>query len=308
MVQKIIVIVGPTAVGKTDLSLQLAQQVQGEIISGDSMQIYRHLDIGTAKILPEQQQGIQHHLLNIRDVQQSYTVYEFQQAAQQLITEITQRRHVPMVVGGTGFYIKALTQNLQLGGNTSRDQSLKIRQHYEQLLARFGATYLWDLLAQRDRLAAQQIAPTNTRRVIRALEVYDLTGHKFSQQHQQALQQRFLIIGLTADRPSLYQRINHRVDLMVDHGLEQEAYWLYQQKEQVPQAQAAIGYKEWFAYFQGEISRQTAIELIKRNSRRFAKRQLTYFRHQLTVQWYDLLQNPQQVTVVQQVIQHFLEE
>ncbi|UQS82566.1 tRNA (adenosine(37)-N6)-dimethylallyltransferase MiaA [Bombilactobacillus folatiphilus] len=308
MTAKAIVIAGPTAVGKSDLGLQLAHQFDGEIISGDSMQIYRHLDIGTAKIMPAEQQGIPHHLLDICEVDQRYTVYEFQQEAQKLIGEINRRQRVPIVVGGTGFYLNALINNLQLGGVASRDPEFGVRQHFEQLLQTRGAQYLWQLLNQVDPLAAQQINSANTRRVIRALEVVQLTGQKFSQQSQTQPAIDFLVLTLNTKRSVLYQRINQRVDVMLQQGLQKEAEDLYQQRDQVPQAAQGIGYKEWFAYFEQQQSYADTIALIKRNSRRFAKRQLTYFKNQLTSQWYDLIAEPQQQLLIQQVIHHFLEE
>ena len=305
--KKAVVIIGPTAVGKTATSIKLAQKFNGEIISGDSMQIYRHLDIGTAKVKPAEMAGIRHYLLDIRDVEQNYTVYEFQQAAQKLIVQILQQQHLPFIVGGTGFYIKALVDNLNLGGPHTGQQSASIRQQYSQLLELLGKEKLWQILQQRDPQAAAQIAPQNSRRVIRALEVLDATGEPFSQQQQSQAAIEYLIIGLTTKRQLLYQRINQRVDLMLQAGLQTEAAWLYERRNQVPQASQGIGYKEFFPYFAGNITSQEAVTLIKRNSRRFAKRQLTYFRHQLTVHWFDIVRYPQQLQPISALINKFQE-
>lgn len=305
--KKSIVIIGPTAVGKTATSIKLAQKFNGEIISGDSMQIYRHLDIGTSKVKPVEKAGIRHYLLDIRDVDQHYTVYEFQQTAQKLIIKILQQQHLPFIVGGTGFYIKALVDNLNLGGPRTGLQSAQIRQKYSKLLELFGAENLWQMLLKRDPKSAARISPQNSRRVIRALEVLDITGKQFSQQWQKQTEFEYLVIGLTTKREILYQQINQRVDLMLKAGLKSEAAWLYEISEKVPQASQGIGYKEFFPYFDGKITYQDAVSLIKRNSRRFAKRQLTYFRHQLTVHWFDIVRNPQYLQQISALINKFQE-
>ncbi|MCO6543059.1 MAG: tRNA (adenosine(37)-N6)-dimethylallyltransferase MiaA [Lactobacillus sp.] len=305
--KKVIIIVGPTAVGKTALSIEIAHKFAGEVISGDSMQIYRHLDIGTAKIMPSETQGVRHHLIDICDINQRYTVYDFQQEANRLITAITHQQKLPLIVGGTGFYIKALVDNLNLGGDKERQDTTNIRQDYLQKLTQIGAKGLWQLLQQRDAVAAAQIAPQNTRRVIRALEVLDLTGQQFSQQQQHHANFDYLIIGLATERTLLYQRINQRVDEMLNRGLINEAHWLYEQRNQSPQASQGIGYKELFPYFAGEMSQIDAVELIKQNSRRFAKRQLTYFRHQLTIHWFDLIKYPQQLQQITALVEKFKE-
>ncbi|UQS83391.1 tRNA (adenosine(37)-N6)-dimethylallyltransferase MiaA [Bombilactobacillus thymidiniphilus] len=305
--KKAVVIVGPTAVGKTDLSIRLAKKYHGEIISGDSMQVYRKLDIGTAKILPDEMQGIRHHLLDTLDVTQAHTVHDFQQEANSLIEDIYQRQHLPLIVGGTGFYINALISNLNLGGDQIAEQSHAVRERYENLAKKQGNQVLWHLLAQKDPQAANNIPVANTRRLIRALEVLDLTGSSFSKQKKLTSPYEFLVIGLNTQRKLLYQRINQRVDWMMQQGLEQEAAWLYQNAPS-SQASQAIGYKEFFTYLAGDATKEQAIELVKRNSRRFAKRQLTYFRNQMTVQWYDILQNPAQIKLIEQVIQKFWEE
>ena len=306
MTLKAVVLLGPTAVGKTALSLRLAQYFGGTVISGDSMQIYRHLNIGTAKILPQQQQGIPHRLIDICDVDQPYTVRDFQIAAQQLIEQLNARQQLPLIVGGTGFYLKSLIDNLPLGDDPQQKNAgslrTQLRKQYQQPQ---GPQRLWQQLAQLDAVAAAKIPPTNQRRLLRALEVILSSGHKFSEQPQTPSSTRFLVLGLTTSRSLLYQRINQRVDQMVQAGLLQEAQWLYERRAQAPQACQAIGYKEWFPYFEHQSSQAQAVALIKRNSRRFAKRQLTYFRHQLTVHWYDLLTQPQQEQRLWAVVEKF---
>ncbi|NVY96926.1 tRNA (adenosine(37)-N6)-dimethylallyltransferase MiaA [Lactobacillus sp. DCY120] len=305
MKPKAIIILGPTAVGKTALGIELAQRFSGEIISGDSMQIYRHLDIGTAKATPAERKQIPHHLLDIQTIQADYSAYQFQQAAQRLIIRINQEKKLPIVVGGTGFYLKALIDHLNLGGEHSTDQNHQIRQQLERRLQQEGAQALWQELAAQDPEAAAKIPPQNTHRLLRALTVLQLTGQTFSQQLAPEQSLDCLILGLTADRKLLYQRIDQRVEQMVNQGLEQEARWLYERRQAAGSALQAIGYKEWFPYFDGSQTKARTVELIQRNSRRFAKRQLTYFRHQLTVHWFDLLEEPQQRCRLELMVQKF---
>lgn len=306
--QPIILIVGPTAVGKTSLSIQLAQRFNGEIISGDSMQIYQHLDIGTAKVQPAEMQGIPHYLVDHQNVTQRFTVADFKQQAQQAIETIAQHRHLPFIVGGTGFYLQALLRDYQLGGQAAAGD-FKLRDQWQAYLTVHGPEALWQQLAQQDPQAAQQIPVGDSRRVIRALEVLQTTGQLFSQQADQTNQQlRPLIIGLTTERQLLYQRINQRVDTMLDQGLLAEAKWLYQRQAQAPQASRGIGYKELFPYFAGEQDLATAVAKIKQNSRHYAKRQLTFFRNQFETHWFDLVQHPEQLTAIETTITAFLKE
>ena len=287
--KKVITIVGPTAVGKTALSIRLAEKLNGEVISGDSMQVYRHLDIGTAKVTPEEQAGISHHLINIRDVDQRFSAADFQSLAGEQVNEIVQRNHLPLVVGGTGFYISALVNNLALGGDHFSEQSAKLRQHWEEVVQQAGKQAVWQQLAQKDPVAAQQIPVNNVRRVIRALEVIQTTGQLFSQQPARQPIADFLLIGLNTDRQVLYQRINQRVDQMVAAGLVDEARWLYDAGVEDFQSGKGIGYRELFPYFRGEYDLSAAINQVKLDSRHYAKRQLTWFRNKLTVHWFDLV-------------------
>lgn len=303
---KVVGIVGPTAVGKTALSIQLAKQLNGEIISGDSMQVYRGLDIGTAKITPSEMAGIPHYLINIRNVDERFSVANFQQLANQKIREISRRKHLPMVVGGTGFYLQSLTQNLALGDDHFDEQSARIRQKWQQIVEQQGAQSVWNRLNDQDPAAAAQIPVANVRRVIRALEVIEKTGHLFSQQQQRPTLNDFFLIGLNTDRQKLYQRINQRVDQMVNQGLVAEAHTLYQAGGQKFQSGKGIGYRELFPYFNGEISLDQAIDKIKLDSRHYAKRQLTWFRNKMTVHWFDLVGGKNTITEIEQQVAEWL--
>ncbi len=304
--EKVIVIVGPTAVGKTALSIELAQKFNGEIINADSMQIYRGLDIGTAKATIEERQGISHYLLDIREINEPYSVADFQLAARQLITEITQRGKLPIVVGGTGLYVQALLYDYQLGLKEEEPNAL-VREKYTKMAQEKGKQALWEQLKQIDPLAAEKIHPNNERKVIRALEVYELTGTSILAP-EQAPGKRYddFLIGLTTQRELLYDRINLRVQQMVEAGLIAEA-----KKTLVyPKAQASrgIGYKEFQPFFAGESSLEAVIAEIQLHSRRYAKRQLTWFRNRMTPRWYDLVLNPHINEQLEEEIKRWLEE
>ena len=290
---KIIVIIGPTAVGKTALSIELAKKLNGEIISGDSMQVFKTLDIGTAKITKVEQQNIPHFLIDTKEINEQITVTQWVAAAHSKIQEIVNRGHVPIVVGGTGFYISALLGDIALAENDAAGDA-KIRDKWQKYVEVHGPEALHQELAQIDKVAAENIPLGNTRRVIRALEVFEITKKPFSQQIIPEAKRQYdaQIIGLNTERNLLYQRINKRVDEMLVMGLEQEAYQLYQKTGLNMQSGQGIGYKEWLAYFEQLQDKDATVELIKRNSRRFAKRQLTWFRHQLKgIIWYDLVTN-----------------
>ncbi|CUS26090.1 tRNA delta(2)-isopentenylpyrophosphate transferase [Paucilactobacillus oligofermentans DSM 15707 = LMG 22743] len=288
---KVVAIVGPTAVGKTKLSIQMAKELNGEIISGDSMQVYNHLDIGTAKVTPLEMDGIVHHLINIKEYDQRFSVAEFKSLATDLIKDIHQRGKLPIIVGGTGFYLQALTENLTLGDDEFDGNSETVRQTLNQYLEKNGPKDLWNQLNEKDPEAAKEIEPNNSRRVIRALEVIEKTGHRFSKQVTNSAEFDFKLIGLNTDRKVLYDRINSRVDLMIKTGLLEEAKWLYQTGGVDSPAAKGIGYHELFDYFEDKISLDLAIENIKKDSRHYAKRQLTWFRNKMTVEWFDLVNN-----------------
>ncbi|MGL9747226.1 tRNA (adenosine(37)-N6)-dimethylallyltransferase MiaA [Enterococcus sp. DIV0170] len=303
---KVVAIVGPTAVGKTSLSIDLAKRFNGEIISGDSMQVYRGLDIGTAKVTPEEMEGVPHHLINVRELDENYSVADFQVAARQTIQEITERGRLPIVVGGTGLYIQSLLWDYKLGSEGEPEDDT-LRKSYEHFAEKNGNQALWERLQAVDSLAAEKIHFNNRKKMIRALEVFELTGHSILEPKEQPkkLYDSFLI-GLNTDRAILYQRINHRVDLMVEQGLLEEAKKL----AETPDVQAAqgIGYKELFPYFAGEMSLEAALEEVKLHSRRYAKRQLTWFRNRMSVHWFDLVQQPKVINDIEAEITRWLAE
>lgn len=303
---KIVAIVGPTAVGKTALSIEVAKHFAGEVISGDSMQVYRHLDIGTAKITKHEMAGVPHHLIDICDIQERYSAAIFKQQATRAINAIAGRHHLPLIVGGTGFYLQTLTNNLTLGQDHFDDQSAQIRQRWHQLAEERGAAYVRHRLAELDPVAEQNIEAGNLRRVIRALEVIEKTGHRFSEQPHQASRNDYLLIGLTTDRPVLYDRINHRVDLMVKAGLIDEARWLYDHGGADLPAGKGIGYHEFYPYFAGECDLTTAIRKVKQDSRHYAKRQLTWFCNKMAVHWFDLVSGRDSPEQINELIQSWL--
>jgi tRNA dimethylallyltransferase len=286
--QKVLVLIGPTAVGKTKLSIELAKRLNGEIISGDSMQIYRGMDIGTAKITAEEMEGVPHYLIDIKDPNESFSVAEFQELVRAKIAEINERGKLPMIVGGTGLYIQSVIYDYQFS-EAPADEALRTK--LEERAKEIGNEALHEELSQIDPKSASQIHPNNIRRVIRALEIYYRTGKTMSEtqkdQQPEALYQTALV-GLSMDREKLYKRINLRVDLMVEQGLIEEVQKLYDQGLKDCQSIQAIGYKEIYEYLDGQISLDEAIENLKKNSRHYAKRQLTWFRNKMDVQWFDM--------------------
>ena len=287
----LLVIGGPTAVGKTQLSIDLAKRFGGEVINGDRLQFYRGLDIGTGKVTPEEMQGVPHHALDFLDVDQDYDASQFQALAQSLIGDCHARGILPILVGGSGLYLEGLLYDLEFGGKASHDPL--IRQALEQRLGTEGAQVLYAGLLAQDPFAASKIPIQNHRRLLRALEVMQVTGQKFSDQSQhETAQARYETCILALDRPrdQLYERINARVQAMVAQGLEAEVRHLYQvaQGQLLPSVQG-IGYKEWWPYLAGDMTdREAVIAAIQQNSRRYAKRQLTWFRNRIQgTHWLD---------------------
>lgn len=285
--QKVIVIVGPTAVGKTKCGVELAKKYHGEVISGDSMQIYQGMDIGTAKVTREEMDGVVHHLIDIRTPFEEYSVSDFQQDVRRLIDDIHARGKMPIIVGGTGLYIKAALYDYTFEKSITNPQAMA--QKYQD----YTNAQLYAHLQEIDPGATRNIHPNNRRRVLRAIEIYETTGHRKSEieekQNHQMIYDAYLI-GLTLPRDVLVERINRRVDLMMDMGLEQEVNKLIAQgAHDHLQSMRGIGYKEWFPYFKGACERKTVIEQIKIHSRQYAKRQYTWFNHQMDVHWYDVL-------------------
>lgn len=285
----LIVLTGPTAVGKTALSIQLARRIGGEIISADSMQVYRHMDIGTAKIRLEEMDGVPHHLIDILEPTEDFNVVRFQALARAAAEDIYSRGKIPIVAGGTGFYIQALLNDIDF---TQIDENTQFREEMERLAAEQGAEVLHERLRAVDPESAEAIHANNVKRVIRALEYYQQTGQKISE-HNEAEREKESAYNsayfvLTDDRKILYDRIDKRVDLMMQEGLLEEVNALRLRglkRESV--AMQGLGYKELFGYFEGEYPLEEAVRIIKRDTRHFAKRQLTWFRRERDVIWLD---------------------
>jgi tRNA dimethylallyltransferase len=303
----LIILTGPTAVGKTSLSIRIAKAVNGEIISADSMQVYCHMDIGSAKITPEEMDGVPHHLINVLEPWEEFNVVVFQQKAKAAMEEIYKRNRVPLIVGGTGFYIQALLYDIDFKENEEGNQ---IRNELETLAKEKGSGYLHEMLRQVDPESAKAIHVNNQKRVIRALEYYRQTGEKISV-HNEAERQKespyqFLYYVLNTDRSLLYQRIDQRVDKMLKDGLVEEVRKL---KElgctRAMVSMQGLGYKEILDYLDGACSLEEAIYILKRDTRHFAKRQLTWFRRERDVKWLNL---PEFGNDPEQVFQHILQD
>lgn len=284
---RLIVIVGPTGVGKSAVALQLASRLGGEIINADSRQIYRDLNIGTSKPSAEEFQQVPHHLFNICDASESWEAKKFEELASQTIEQISKRGQIPIVVGGTALYVKALLFGLFDG--PKRDEQL--RRQLEERVEREGPQVLYAELQKCDPKAAQKIYPEDGIRIIRALEVWKLTGKPISQfQEEHAFEKPrydYLKIGINSDRERLYERINKRVDHMIAAGLENEARALFQNPNFQRILENTIGYAEWLEYFNGSQTFERTVELIKQNSRHLAKRQLTWFRAEKDIEWFE---------------------
>ncbi|HGD2660614.1 TPA: tRNA (adenosine(37)-N6)-dimethylallyltransferase MiaA [Streptococcus agalactiae] len=269
---KLIAVVGPTAVGKTALGIELAKTFNGEIISGDSQQVYQKLDIGTAKASKEEQEQAYHHLIDVREVNENYSVYDFVKEAKVAIDTIISKGKIPIIVGGTGLYLQSLFEGYHLGGEVNQETLKAYREKLESL----SDEDLFEKLTEQSIVIPQ----VNRRRAIRALELA-----KFGNDLQNSESPYdVLLIGLNDDRQVLYDRINRRVDLMIDNGLLDEAKWLYDNYPSV-QASRGIGYKELFTYFSKQIPLEEAVDKLKQNTRRFAKRQLTWFRNRMNVEF-----------------------
>ncbi|MEC1645604.1 tRNA (adenosine(37)-N6)-dimethylallyltransferase MiaA [Bacillus halotolerans] len=286
--QPVVILVGPTAVGKTNLSIQLAKALNAEIISGDSMQVYKGMDIGTAKISEQETEGVPHHLIDILDPADSFSTADYQGLVRNKISEIAKKGKLPMIVGGTGLYIQSVLYDYTF---TEEANDPAFREEMQKAAAQEGAEFLHAKLAVADPEAAKAIHPNNTRRVIRALEILHTSGKTMSQhlkEQKRELLYNAVLIGLTMDRDTLYERINQRVDLMMEAGLLPEVKQLYDRKLRDCQSIQAIGYKELYAYFDGFVTLSEAVEQLKQNSRRYAKRQLTWFRNKMPVDWFDM--------------------
>ena len=283
----LIILTGPTAVGKTALSIGLAKAVNGEIISADSMQVYRKMNIGTAKIDQSEMQGVRHHLIDILDPGEEFNVVLFKRYALEAMEDIYSRGKIPVIVGGTGFYIQALLYDIDFEDN---DNDMSYREELQRLAAEKGNSYIHDMLSKVDPESAEKIHENNVKRVIRALEFYRKTGMKISEHNETEAQKEspynFEYFVLNDDRNKLYDRIDRRIDIMLEQGLEAEVRQLVSEgysRDLV--SMQGLGYKEIIDYIQGRSSFDEAVYTLKRDTRHFAKRQITWFKREKHVTW-----------------------
>lgn len=274
--KKVIVILGPTGVGKTKLSISIAKKYNGEIINADSMQIYEHLDIGTAKITEEEKEGIPHHLFDIKEVNEDYSIYDYQKDCRNKIEEIVNRGHIPIIVGGTGLYIKSALYDYkfstQMTNNNYNSNSTE---------------ELYNKLIKLDNKCIGKIDKNNRQRIINALNFFLTNNKSITENVTNKILYDAIFIGLTTNRNILYTIINERVDKMITQGLIDEVKSFYIKNIKTKPLTSGIGYKELYAYFDKKINLEEAIDLIKKNSRHYAKRQYTFFNHQLPVTWFN---------------------
>lgn len=289
MKKKILVIGGPTAVGKTELSIELAKRLNGEIISADSMQIYKYMDIGSAKVSKEEMNGVVHHLIDVVDPSINFSVADYKEQGEKVINEILSRGKLPIIVGGTGLYINSLTCNMNF---TEAEKDEEYRKELDKLANEYGNNYIHEMLKDIDPISYKEIHANNRKRVIRALEVYKLTGKPFSSYnagedfYKSEYDVHYYV--LTMDREKLYERINLRVDIMMEKGLLEECIKLKEMGyTSSMQSMQGIGYKEILYYLEGDVKLQEAIDMIKQGSRNYAKRQLTWFRRDPRVTFLD---------------------
>lgn len=290
MAHPLIVLTGPTAAGKTELSVNLARAVDGEIISADSMQVYRHMDIGSAKITRQEMDGVPHHLIDVLEPTEEFNVVIVQKMARKAIKEIYGRGRIPIVAGGTGFYIQALAYDIDF---TENKDDPAVRRELEQTAKEKGAEYLHQMLKEVDPVSAEQIHANNIKRVVRAIEFYRQTGTKISEHNQAERQKKtpydLFYYVLNMERQALYERIDKRVDQMLDDGLVEEVKRLAAMgctRDMV--SMQGLGYKEILDYLDGQCSLSEAVYTIKRDTRHFAKRQITWFKREKDVRWLNL--------------------
>ena len=306
----LVILTGPTAVGKTALSIALAKAIGGEIISADSMQVYRRMDIGSAKIMPEEMEGVPHHLIDVLEPTEEFNVVVFQKLAKKAVEEIYSRGHIPILVGGTGFYIQALVYDIDF---TENDEDNALRQSLEEQAKREGAEALYERLRAVDPESCESIHAHNIKRVIRAIEFYEKTGKKISDHNREQRQNdspyNFAFFVLTDSRDRIYRKINERVELMMAQGLAEEVRALREtgcRRNMV--SMQGLGYKEILSALEGEISMEEAVYLIKRDTRHFAKRQLTWFRREKEVIWIDKTVFDHNSQKIMEFMQDFLRE
>ena len=306
----LVILTGPTAVGKSALSIAVAKAIGGEIISADSMQVYRHMDIGSAKIRPEEMAGVPHHLIDVLEPTEAFNVVVFQELAKQVLAEIYGRGNIPIVVGGTGFYIQALLYDIDF---TENDEDTALRRSLEELARREGAEALYERLRAVDPVSCESIHAHNVKRVIRAIEFYEKTGKCISEHNKEQRENispyRFAYFVQNDEREKIYQNIDRRVDQMMAQGLVEEVQALREMgchKGMV--SMQGLGYKEILSYLEGEITLEEAVYLIKRDTRHFAKRQLTWFRREKEVIWVQKNDIDQNGQMCLKFMQDFLRE
>lgn len=307
MNNKIIVLVGPTAVGKTYVSVELAKKLNTEILSADSMQIYKEMDIGTAKVTEAEKKGVIHHMIDIINPDETFSVSDFKCMAENIIDNIIEKSKNPIIVGGSGLYVNSLIYDLDFG-NAKSDS--KIRDYYTSLYNEHGEDFIYEMLKKVDPESSEKIHKNNVKRVIRALEVYEITGEKFSELNtdirKYSEKYNCILVGLNMDRKILYDRINRRVDKMISDGLIEEVKGLINNgynKNLV--SMQGIGYKEIIDYLEGKTSFEDAVNILKRNTRRFAKRQFTWFLRDSNVKWFDI-STPDEIDSVVENIYNFI--
>lgn len=286
----LVVLLGPTAVGKTSISIELAKKINGEIISADSMQIYKYMDIGTAKITKDEMDDIPHYMIDIIYPDEEFTVADFKKRASEYIRQINDRNNIPMIVGGTGLYINSIVYELKFARVKPNE---KFRNKWNNIADKYGNQYIYEELKNADPLSAKRINVNDRKRIIRALEILHETGKPMSYYNKnfrkETEEYNLVMIGFTMDRAKLYSRINKRVDNMLEQGLIEEVKMLMDMgytKDLV--SMQGIGYKEVIDYLEGNIELNQMIEILKRNTRRFAKRQLTWFRRDNRIKWIDV--------------------
>ena len=283
---KVIVICGPTASGKTALSIELAKKINGEIISSDSMQIYKYMDIGTAKTTQEEMQGIKHYLLDFVEPSQRYSVAEFKKDAEKAIEEILQKGKTPIIVGGTGLYVDSLIYGIEYQTIEFDEQ---YRKQLEERVEKEGLETLYNEAKKIDPQAIEKISLNDKKRILRILEIYKATGKNKTEQEIESRKNEvkydYKVFAINMDREKLYERINKRVDIMIENGLIEEVEKLLEKYKEFPTAMQGLGYKEVVEYLQGKVSKEEMIENIKRETRRYAKRQLTWFRKNKQTIW-----------------------
>lgn len=291
----VIAIVGPTASGKTALSVELAKLIGGEVINGDSTQVYKGLDIGTAKITPAEMDGVPHHMFDTKEPTATFSVAEYQAEVRKWIADIQGRGKIPIIAGGTGLYVQSVLYDFRF---TEQASNLEVRARLEKELAERGALALYERLVAQDPQGAEKIHPNNHRRIVRALEIIEVTGETKTTQEQDVgstALYNHLLIGLDMDRDVLYERINRRSDLMMAQGFLAEAEALWRAGIRDTQSVQAIGYRELHQYLEGQLTLEDAVARIKKSTRNYAKRQMTYFRNKLDVTWFDAQQGTDEI-------------